>query len=155
MTIGLISDTHGYFDPEVPRLFEGVDHILHAGDIGGQHIIDELRAIAPVTAVLGNNDFDPGYRDVEVVEFDGIKMLVHHIVRRPHPGPELLRRVAGAGARVVVFGHTHARHLDRDGDVLWVNPGYFGKPRPLVTRSLAFLDLREGGVEVRFVMREK
>ena len=93
MIIGLISDTHGYFDPQIPSLFAGVQHILHAGDIGGQRIIDELRAIAPVTAVLGNNDYDPSYQDTQVVELNGQR------VKRPWgrsswqlaPGPYVLR----------------------------------------------------------------
>ena len=151
MTLGLISDTHGYFDPALPTLFAGVDHILHAGDIGGQSIIDELTAIAPVTAVLGNNDFDPTYRETEVVELNGCRILVHHIVGRPHPDRAVLERIARSRAEVVIFGHTHERHLDRDGGVLWINPGYFGRPRPLVRRSLALLHLKSGGLEVQFL----
>jgi len=151
MTVGLISDTHGYFDPEIPTLFAGVQHILHAGDIGGQQIVDELRALAPVTAVLGNNDFDPGYRDTEVIELNGWRILVHHIVGRPHPGSSMLAHVARAQAQVVIFGHTHERSLDREGGVLWVNPGYFGKPRPMVRRSLALLHLKPTGPEVQFL----
>ena len=151
MRIGLISDTHGYFDPEIPQLFAGVHHILHAGDIGGQGIIDELSAIAPVTAVLGNNDYDPAFRDTEVIELGGCRILVHHIVERPYPARALLNRVARAEANVVVFGHTHTRYLDRDGDVIWINPGYFGKPRPHVLRSVALLELKATGPEVRFL----
>ncbi|HAV64105.1 MAG TPA: YfcE family phosphodiesterase, partial [Verrucomicrobiales bacterium] len=56
MRIGVISDTHGYLDPKIPALFQGVEHILHAGDIGYASIILELEQIAPVTAVLGNTD---------------------------------------------------------------------------------------------------
>lgn len=151
MRIGLISDTHGYFDPDIPRLFAGVHHILHAGDIGGQRIIDELSAIAPVTAVLGNNDYDPAYRDTEVIELGGCRILVHHIVGHPHPAREVLNQVARAEATVIVFGHTHTRYLDRDSHGLWINPGYFGRPRPHVLRSVAFLELKPTGPEVRFL----
>lgn len=151
MTVGLISDTHGYFDPALPTLFAGVDHILHAGDIGGQRIIDELSAIAPVTAVLGNNDFDPSYRDTEVVELGGLRILVHHIVGRPLTDRMLTARIARVQAQAVVFGHTHVRHLDREDGVLWINPGYFGRPRPQTARSVALLHLTAEGPSVRFV----
>jgi putative phosphoesterase len=151
MIVGLISDTHGYFDPGLPQVFAGVDHILHAGDIGGQSIIDELSAIAPVTAVLGNNDYDPAYRDTELIELNGCRILVHHIVDRPHPDRTFLKRIISAQAQVVVFGHTHTRYLDREGEVLWINPGYYGKPRPQVLRSVALLELKSTGPEVRFL----
>ena len=75
MKIGVISDTHGYFDPRLPALFAGVDHILHAGDIGRYDIISELENIAPVTAVLGNNDYDLTLRETEIVTLDGRKVL--------------------------------------------------------------------------------
>lgn len=151
MTVGLISDTHGYFDPAIPTLFAGVEHILHAGDIGGQAIIDELSAIAPVTAVLGNNDFDPTYRETEIVELNGCRIFLHHIVGRPHTDRALLERIKRSRAEVVLFGHTHERHLDRDDGVLWINPGYFGKPRPFIRRSVARLHLKPGGPEVQFL----
>lgn len=61
MRIGIIADTHGVLHPRVQDVFAGVDHILHAGDVGGAHILDALRAIAPVTAVAGNNDDADGY----------------------------------------------------------------------------------------------
>ena len=56
MLIGVVSDTHGFYDPRVPPLLGGVEHILHAGDIGAGRIIEQLSEIAPVTAVRGNND---------------------------------------------------------------------------------------------------
>ena len=56
MKIGVISDTHGHFDPKIPRIFAGVEHILHAGDVGGGGILVQLEQIAPVTAVLGKSD---------------------------------------------------------------------------------------------------
>jgi predicted phosphodiesterase len=82
LKIGVISDTHGYLDPRVEKIFAGVNHILHAGDIGFASIILELQFIAPVTAVLGNTDGDPGFRLTEVVALAEKKFLVHHIVNR-------------------------------------------------------------------------
>src|SRR5207247_9466956 len=81
MKIVVISDTHGYLDPKIPKLFAGVDHILHGGDIGLPWLILELEALAPVTAVLGNTD-DAGlsFKQTDVVELAGRRFLVHHIV---------------------------------------------------------------------------
>ena len=97
MKIGVISDTHGFLDPKVPEIFAGVSHILHAGDMGGDSIIVELGAIAPVTAVLGNTDSSPAFRLTEVVTLAGRKFLVHHIVN-PHALKEELQLRDGARA---------------------------------------------------------
>ena len=151
MILGLIADTHGYLDPRIPELFAGVHHILHAGDFGGQQIIDQLNVIAPVTAVLGNNDFEPGFRATELVELQGCRCFIHHIVDRPHPAASLLERIARSQADIVVFGHTHMKYLDRDDGRLWVNPGYSGKPRPSTLRSVALLELSPEGPIVKFL----
>ena len=75
--IGLISDTHGYLDPAIHSLFLGVNHILHAGDIGDSWIIQELQGIAPVTAVLGNNDLGLAFRETEEFSWESTKFLIH------------------------------------------------------------------------------
>ena len=80
MKIGVISDTHDHLDPKIFELFAGVDHILHGGDIGMPAIIMDLEAIAPVTAVLGNNDSSSKFRETETVLLAGRKFLIHHIV---------------------------------------------------------------------------
>ena len=64
MKIGVISDTHNFLDPQIPELFAGVSHILHAGDIGLPRVLTQLESIAPVTAVGGNTD-DPVLRHDE------------------------------------------------------------------------------------------
>ncbi len=80
MKIGVISDTHNFLDPKVADLFAGVEHILHAGDVGNWPILSELETIAPVTAVYGNTDMGLPLKETEVVELAGWKFLVHHIV---------------------------------------------------------------------------
>ena len=85
MKIGVISDTHGFLDPQIPKLFAGVAHILHAGDIGDAFIAFELEQIAPVTIVLGNTDLGLSFKETEVVELATRKFLVHHIVNPPAP----------------------------------------------------------------------
>jgi putative phosphoesterase len=138
--IGVISDTHNFLDPKVPELFDGVDHILHAGDIGQTRIILQLEEIAPVTAVLGNTD-DPGlhYRLTEVVELTGRKFLIHHIVDPGAPDEALKSRLDREEPAVVVFGHTHKPFSEMIGPTLFFNPGYAGKSRFGMPRSIAIL----------------
>jgi len=85
LKIGVISDTHGYLDPRVEKIFAGVDHILHAGDIGFSVLIVELEFIAPITAVLGNNDEGLPFKETEVVKLGGKKFscTISSIHRRP------------------------------------------------------------------------
>ncbi len=146
MKIGVISDTHGHLDPKVFELFAGVGHILHAGDIGYPSLVLELEGIAPVTAVLGNNDAGLDFRESEIVELGGKKFFVHHIVNPRSLSDALRVRLARMKPDVVVFGHTHQPFCETIGGALFFNPGYSGKPRFKVERSVAVLDL--GGDEV-------
>jgi putative phosphoesterase len=147
MKIGLISDTHGFLDPKVPEIFAGVSHILHAGDIGDDSIIVELKAIAPVTAVLGNTDSSPTFRITEVVALAQRRFFVHHIVN-PHALKENLQsQVARERPDAVVFGHTHKAFCETIGGVLYLNPGYAGKPKFGAVRSVAIMHCQEMRVE--------
>ena len=150
MNIGVISDTHGFLDPRIPGLFAGVDAILHGGDIGPASLIAELAQIAPVTAVLGNNDFDPTFRETEIVQLGPRKFLIHHIVDPRAPTETLRRRVEREPIDVVIFGHTHKRFEQKIGPTLYFNPGYAGKPRFNLTRSVAILRCDERGVAAEF-----
>lgn len=126
----------------MPELFQGVDHILHAGDIGFPSLILELEGIAPVTAVLGNTD-DPrfDFKELEVVELGGRKFLVHHIVDPRIPTERLQLSYLHHSPDVVVFGHTHRRHHEMVDRRLFLNPGYAGKPKSETPRSVAVLEL--------------
>jgi putative phosphoesterase len=143
MKIGLISDTHGHLDPRVAELFRGVEHILHAGDIGHPSLILELEAVAPVTAVLGNNDVGLDFRETELVELGGVKFIVHHIVQPGTLHGLLARSVARHRPDFLVFGHTHRRHDSVVDGVRYINPGYSGKPRYGAERHVATLDLAD------------
>ena len=91
MLVGVVSDTHGFYDPRVPPLLEGVEHILHAGDIGTGGIIEQLTEIAPVTAVRGNNDLEGAeseYPEMEMLELAGCRIYLTHIVKVPKDGDE-------------------------------------------------------------------
>ena len=148
--IGIISDTHGYLDPRVHDVFDGVEHILHAGDIGPESIIVELERIAPVTAVLGNNDVGLPYRETEVVEVANRKFLIHHIVTPDQPDAGLYRQLAQIRPDAVVFGHSHKPHCQTIEATLFFNPGYAGKPRFNLPRSVAILHCDADGIRPEF-----
>ena len=150
MKIGLISDTHNFLDPRVPDLFAGVDHILHAGDIGQPWVIFDLESIAPVTAVLGNNDAGMSFKETEILTLSGRKFLVHHIVDLHRPGQAIRQRIGREQPQVVIFGHTHKACNQTIDGTLFVNPGYSGKPRLNLERSVAVLHCDPGGIRVEF-----
>jgi uncharacterized protein len=146
MKIGVISDTHGHFDPKIPNLFRGVDHILHGGDVGLPWLILQLEQIAPVTAVLGNTDAGLDFRETELTELGGRKFLVHHIVDPHKPAPAIQRRIIRENPDAVIFGHTHKPFHEAIGRTLYLNPGYAGKPRFNLPRSVAILHCNSNGI---------
>lgn len=150
--IGVISDTHDYLDPKVRDLFEGVDHILHGGDIGLPWLILQLEEIAPVTAVLGNADESGiNYREVEVVTVGARKFLLHHQVEPQNPADKIKRRIIRENPDVVVFGHTHKQFCETIGTTLYLNPGYAGKQRFNLPRSVAILTCDAEGITADFI----
>jgi len=151
MKIGIISDTHGHFDPKIPHLFAGVDHILHGGDIGLPWLILQLEQIAPVTAVVGNTDSGLDFRETELAELGGRKFLVHHIVDPRRPAVAIQRRILRENPDAVVFGHTHKPFDETIGRTLYFNPGYAGKPRFNLPRSVAILHCDGNGIRPEFL----
>jgi putative phosphoesterase len=150
--IGVISDTHNHLDPRISHLFAGVDHILHGGDIGLPAIILALEQIAPVTAVGGNTD-DPGFRypQAELVALAGRKYFMQHIVN-PHSLADALKaRIARERPDVVVFGHTHKPFAETIGGTRFFNPGYAGKARFDLERSVAILHCGEKGIRAEYL----
>lgn len=151
MRIGLISDTHGRLRPEVFTLLEGVDRIIHAGDIGPVELLAELEAIAPVTAVWGNTDgFDVRERVPEVASLDlsGRRIVVLHGHQVGSPNPANLR-AAQPEADIIVYGHTHRPLVDADRSLV-VNPGSAGAARFGIPPSVAVLTL-DGEPAVRLI----
>lgn len=126
MRVGLISDTHGLVRPEAATFLRGCDHIVHAGDICDAGVLATLAALAPLTAVRGNNDrgaWAAGLRDTELATLGGLRV---HVI---HDLAEFDLDARAAGVRVVVSGHSHQpRIAERDG-VLFVNPGSAGPRR--------------------------
>lgn len=127
--IGVISDTHGLLRPEALTALTNVDHILHAGDIGGEDIIAALREIAPVTFVEGNNDTSDGC-DIVRAEIGELRVLLTHILPRPHePARRVVDSLHRKPADVVVFGHSHLPHDERVGGTWFFNPASAGPRR--------------------------
>ena len=153
MKIGVISDTHGYLDPLVEKIFDGVDHILHAGDIGYAVLILELEFIAPVTAVLGNNDGGLAFKETESLVLAERKTIVHHIVNPHSLADKIGNRVRRERPDLVVFGHTHKKFSETVHGVHYFNPGYAGKPKFGAERSVAILELDKSGIRHKFIPR--
>jgi hypothetical protein len=151
MKIGVISDTHGWLDPRVEKLFAGVAHILHAGDIGDAMIEMELKFIAPVTAVLGNTDLGLTFKETEVVTLADKTFLVHHIVNPRALAETVEARIKRERPDMVVFGHTHKKFCETVDGVLFFNPGYAGKPKLGTERSVAILHCDEKGIHPEFI----
>lgn len=149
--IGLISDTHGMVRRDVHTALAGVELILHAGDVGGDDILDELELIAPVRAVYGNTDpaGAPRLEAAIELEVDGVTIHVSHGHELGSPTPaRLLERYA---ADVVVYGHTHRQLVSRADGRLVVNPGAAGPRRFDLLPSVARLTIAGGRAEVELV----
>jgi putative phosphoesterase len=149
LRIGIIADTHGWFDRAILRHFQGVDHVLHAGDIGDHSVVRQLKALAPLTVVAGNVDgFEQsGFSSEMIVELGGKRIGLKHILyeggRITKEGRAFLERER---PDVCVFGHTHQpRTEQRDGTLLF-NPGSAGPKRFSLPRGLGLLVIRDGVV---------
>ena len=148
----MIADTHGVLHPQVADLFAGVEHIIHAGDVGGDAILDALRELAPVTSVAGNNDDASGY-EVARVAAAGMRIVVTHILPRPRkPGQHVRDALARERADVVVFGHSHLPHDEVIDGVRFFNPASAGPRRFDYPRAVGIL---EGGRAYHVALDER
>lgn len=144
--IGIIADTHSLFDPAIRQHFKGVDHILHAGDIGNQSVIERLEQIAPVTAVSGNVDDDEqsGFPSEAVIELAGLRIAIRHILyeggKMTKEGRAFLER---EHPDVCIFGHTHQPKVNWLGDALLFNPGSAGPKRFSLPRGIGLLTIQK------------
>lgn len=149
--VGLISDTHGVLRPQVHEVFAGVSHILHAGDVCSDTILDELALIAPVQAVWGNCDspFEPCLREAIDVTIGGVRIHVQHGHELGRPRPAQV--AAAYDADVCVYGHTHKQVIEQVDGRLIVNPGAAGPRRFDLTPCVAILTIVDGRAECELV----
>ena len=148
LRIGLVSDTHNLLRPEVLDYLRGSDHILHAGDICGEAVLQALAAIAPLTAVRGNNDkgeWAQRLREREVMRLGGATILVVHDIA------DLRRAPDTGGAGTVVTGHSHKPCVEERDGVLYVNPGSAGPRRFKLPISAGELIVEQGRVTANLV----
>jgi uncharacterized protein len=149
MTIlGVISDTHGLLRPEAIDALRGVHQILHAGDVGTPEILDQLKQIAPVTAVRGNVDGGAWARKIpltEVIEIGGISIYMLHILDKLDLKPE------AAGFSAVIYGHSHVPKIEEKNGVLYFNPGSAGPRRFKLPVSIGKLMVDAGKVHAEII----
>jgi putative phosphoesterase len=142
MRIGVVSDTHGLFRPEIKRALKGVERILHLGDVGDISVLKELGKIAPVTAVRGNVDREGPASELpetEVVLIADRYVYMLHDLKLLHLDP-----AAGKFA-AVLFGHTHIPNYDRRKGVLYFNPGSCGPRRFKLPVTVGVLKVNKDG----------
>ena len=173
MRIGVVSDTHGFFEPRLAELLAGVEAILHAGDAGSEEVLDGLRSIAPVYAVRGS--MDPPSLDLPPAlsgQFEDIQVEVLHqlqipqaelqkwsdggLLGRMHPERrEAFLKSFGEATRVVVFGHSHTPCLLTLCHRLFFNPGSAGKQRFSLPRCCGLLEVFPRGVRGELLSLEQ
>ena len=147
MRLGLIADTHGKVRSSVHEVFRKVDLILHAGDLGGAEVLEELELLAPVTAVYGNVESAIMKRrlpQVARLEVDDLRFVVTHGDQLVSRRPAALKE-AFPDADVIVFGHTHRALIHNFPDFsVVINPGAAGPARFELKPSVAILETEPG-----------
>jgi uncharacterized protein len=172
MKIGLVSDTHGYVDPQLSELLADVDAILHAGDVGSGEVLSDLGRVAKVHAVRGN--VDPAEADLPPsfsIRFENLHVLLQHQLAVPQEeleewadggllpnlNPERRAQFLASfepGTNVIAFGHSHRPCLVTVGHILFFNPGSSGKKRFTLPRCLGLLETFPRGVRGSIISLE-
>ena len=148
MKIGVVSDTHGLLRPEVALALNGVDQILHLGDVGKISILDELNKIAPVTAIRGNVDREgrcAKLPETDVVLIEGHYIYMLHDFKTLHLNPEAAKFAA------VLSGHTHVPNFSTKKGVLYFNPGSCGPRRFDLPVTIGLLTIKDSKLEPEIV----
>lgn len=149
MRVGVISDTHGLVRPDALRALAGCERILHAGDIGGPEVLAAIGAVAPVTAVRGNNDrgaWAEALPETVVIELGAVRALMIHDRKQLGAVPP--------GVACVVAGHSHTPVCDARDGVLWLNPGSAGPRRFKLPVSIAILTVEGASIRGALVTLE-
>ena len=148
MKIGVLSDTHGLLRPEVLTALCGVDHLLHAGDVGDPRILEVLRTLAPLTAIRGNIDTHGPCATLpatEAIELDGYLLYLVHAL------PDLDVNPVAAGIDAVLYGHSHKPTSEKKNGVLYLNPGSAGPRRFSLPMTVALLHLTPTSIEAEII----
>ena len=143
-----MADTHGLLRPQALRRLRGVDRIVHAGDIGNPAVLAALEAVAPVTAVRGNNDrgaWAAAIPETALLRVGGVQLYVLHDLAALDVDPR------GAAIDAVIAGHSHRPSLVTRGGVLFLNPGSIGPRRFTLPIAMAFLTVHGARVRGRLV----
>ena len=151
LKIGVIADTHGLLRPEAAAALLGCEHIIHAGDVGKPGVLDELRLIAPVTAIRGNVDrgsWAEMLPAVATLALGGVTVHVRHDRAGLDPAS------VPAAWRVIISGHSHKPSIEEKAGVLWINPGSAGPRRFRLPITVARLDIEERAPCVRLITLE-
>jgi len=158
LQVGVISDTHGLVRPEALRALSGCEVILHAGDVGGPHVLEALSGLAPVIAVRGNVDGGWGrlLPERRLLDLAGASVLLLHdralVGPQPFSAPVAGRaKPATTADRVIVFGHSHQPLAERRSGILWFNPGSAGPRRFSLPVSVGRLVIEDGRVRRRLL----
>lgn len=148
LRLGVIADTHGLLRPEALEALRGCERILHLGDIGPASLLDQLRELAPLDVVRGNNDIEDwaaALPETLLLELGGLRLFLIHDLKQLAIDP------VAEGIDVVLAGHSHKPLNEvRDG-VLYLNPGSAGPRRFRLPISLAILALAGGHTEVEMI----
>ena len=166
MKIGVIADTHGLVFPSIREAFEGVDHIVHAGDVGAQKVIEELGSIAPVTAIRGNHEPEeiPGLKpDPTSIQLAGVNILITHrfipmqledykdivagLIKSMDPSHEKM-------PQIVVFGHTHYAYESEISGIYFMNPGYCGPDKYEADPSVGLIEVSGNSISGKILPLE-
>ena len=152
MLVGVISDTHGLLRPQVFDLFQDVETIIHAGDIGDQNILSELRTLAPVQAVCGNTDRFPlaeQFPPRRSFQLEEIKVFLTHIGGSPQQMRSLYPEIEDSD--LVIFGHSHRPLQVEDGTTLFFNPGSAGPVRFSLPVTLGKIQIEKSSIAARIL----
>jgi len=146
--VGVISDTHGYLPQSALKVFQDTDLIIHAGDIGKQGLLESLGKIAPTIGVRGNMDRGPWARHLplqEAVKVSKVMLRVIHDVYKIELSPH------SNTYQIVISGHTHRPLVERQPEVLFLNPGSAVQPRYGYPASVALLQIKGNSAETRLI----
>ncbi len=145
MKLGVVSDTHGTFHPELHRYLDGTDMVLHAGDIGSEHVVKRLETYAPVVAVYGNTDTFPivnEYKERELIEVLNKKIyLTHRFIEGRVKVSHIVNDIDDVKPAIVVFGHTHKQYAEFEDGIFYFNPGSCGLRRPGTRTGLGIITI--------------